>query len=214
MMRIVTFTKKIGLTFLLGGVFVACNYAPAPKPVIGKQNDSATQKTGTTTRQKVSSSPGAVISQNSIQPVNDIEISQADGKKFKFADVKGKVVLVDIWATFCPPCREQAPKLAELNKKYRDKGLVIIGLNIDEEKDRDLVKMFIKQAGVNYTVAYANEKISRAFLDGTEDDSGLGAPIPQLFLISREGKVIEHLIGDDPRHSISQLEELIAKQLN
>lgn len=181
---------------------VACNYAPPPKPVA--ESAASLPKT---------KAPGSVIVSNSLASVQAIELSQPDGKAFKFDDLKGKVLVIDVWATFCPPCRAQAPKLDELNRKYAAKGFAVVGLNIDEEKDHDLVKTFMKEVGINYTVAYASEKMSRAFLDGTEDETG-APPIPQTFIISRDGKVVEHLIGNDPRHTMSQIEETILKQLN
>lgn len=185
------------LVFCLAG----CDYAPPPKPVA----ESAPAR-----KAKV---PGDVIATKSIASVQSMEIQQPDGKPFKLDDLKGKVLLVDIWATFCPPCRAQAPKLDELNRKYASKGFAVVGLNIDKESDRDLVKTFMKEVGINYTVAYASEKMTRSFLDGTEDETG-EPPIPQTFIISRDGKVVEHLIGNDPRHTMSQIEETILKQLN
>ncbi len=203
-------TRKFALIIFVAAFILACDSAPPPKAT------SEVKPIETIARAKFSSpskEPGAVLREKNIQSVSADELLQPDGKKIKFGDLKGKVVLVDVWATFCAPCREQAPKLAALNQKYRDQGFMVVGLNIDEEQDRGLVKEFMQQAGINYTVAYASEKIQRAFLDGTEDNTGLGAPIPQLFLISREGKLVEHLIGSDPRHSMAQLEEAIAKQL-
>ncbi len=202
--------RKTALIIFIAALALACDTAPPPKAT------SEVQPVQTVARAKLSSpskEPGAVLREKNIQFVAGDELLQPDGKKIKFGDLKGKVILVDVWATFCGPCREQAPKLAALNQKYRDKGFMVVGLNIDEAQDRGLVKQFMQEVGINYTVAYASEKVQRAFLDGTEDDTGLGAPIPQLFLISREGKLVEHLIGNDPRHSIAELEEAITKQL-
>ncbi len=202
--------RKNSLIIFIAALALACDTAPPPKAT------SDVQPVQTTARAKlasISKEPGAVLREKNIQSVVGDELIQPDGKKIKFGDLKGKVVLVDIWATFCGPCRAQAPKLAALNQKYRDKGFVVVGLNIDKVEDRGLVKDFMQEAGITYTVAYASDKVQHSFLDGTEDDTGLGAPIPQLFLISREGKLVEHLIGSDPRHSMADLEEAITRQL-
>ena len=212
-MTTVTLTKRISIILLAALFFGACDNAPPPKAVSEIQPVSAAGNTASARRAGITKDPGAVLREKSIQAVNDIELSQSDGKSFKFADLRGKVILVDVWGTWCAPCVKQAPELAALQAKYRERGLAVVGLSLDKEDTRDQVLPFMKKAGINYTVAYANEKISRAFLDGTEDETN-EAPIPQLFVISRDGRVIEHLIGNDPRHSIAQLEEVLTKQLN
>lgn len=210
----VTSTKKICLFLLAAAVLSACSSAPPPKAVSEVMSPEAMAKTVSSNRKAQSKrSPGAVLRDSSIQAVNDLEMTQSDGKKFKFASLQGKVILVDVWATWCGPCREQTPKLAALQQKYRDKGLAVVGLTLDEKSEETEVLKFMKEAGVNYTIAYASDKVSGLFLDGTEDDTG-SAPIPQLFVIGKDGRVVEHLIGNNPSHSIARLEEVIAAQLN
>lgn len=209
-----TFTKKkICLLLLAAAILSACDSAPPPKAVSEVLSPEEMAKTVSSNRKAQSKAPGAVFRDKTIEAVKDWEMTQSDGKKFKFASLKGKVILVDVWATWCGPCREQAPKLAALQQKYRDKGLAVVGLSLDEKSDEAEVLKFMKEAGVNYTIAYAPDKVSGAFLDGTEDETG-SAPIPQLFIIGKDGRVIEHLIGNDPRHSIARLEEVITAQLN
>lgn len=208
-----TSTKKICLLLFAAAILSACDSAPPPKAVTEVLSREEMAKTVSANRKAKSSSPGAVIRDKTIQAVNDWEMTQPEGKKFKFASLKGKVILVDVWATWCGPCREQTPKLAALQEKYRDKGLAVVGLSLDEQSEEAEVLKFMKEAGVNYTIAYAPDKVSGAFLDGTEDETG-SAPIPQLFVIGKDGRVVEHLIGNDPRHSIARLEEVIVAQLN
>ena len=205
--------KKICLLLLTATVLSACNSTPPPKVASEVMSPEAMAKTVSSNRKPQSKTPGAVLRDKSIQSVNDNEMAQPDGKKFTFASLKGKVIVVDVWATWCGPCREQTPKLAALQQKYRAKGLAVVGLSLDEKSDEAEVLKFMKEAGVNYSIAYAPDKISGAFLNGTEDETG-SAPIPQLFVISRDGRVVEHLIGNDPRHSLARLEEVITAQLN
>jgi peroxiredoxin len=104
--------------------------------------------------------------------------------------------------------------LAELNKRYHDKGLAVIGLSLDDPKqDQKLVKDFIKQASINYTIAYPSRIVTDAFLKGTEDDTGQ-PPIPQLFIFGKNGKVVEHLIGERPGQGLEYLEQIVTQQLS
>lgn len=212
MMNTITFIKKYSLIFCTAAFVAACDSAPPPKAV-SEVVPAAAANTVSSKRVAKSKAPGVVLKEGTLQAINNLEVEQTDGKKFKFAGLQGKVILVDVWATWCGPCREQTPQLAALQQKYRERGLAVVGLSLDEKSDQKLVLDFMKQAGVNYPIVYASEKMSGAFLDGTEDETG-SAPIPQLFVISKEGRVVEHLIGSDPRHSIARLEEVITKELN
>ncbi len=150
---------------------------------------------------------------NSIEEALQTPIFRLDGGTFKLADFKGKVMLVDFWGTFCPPCVKQTPMLVELSKRYRDQGLEVVGLTSDEKSDQDKVDDFIKRFGVNYTIGYANSSVSKAFLKGTEDETG-APPLPQLFFISRDGRVVKHLIGDSPEHGLSYFEKIVTQELS
>lgn len=190
-----------GVVLAVSAFSMACNDAAAPRPVSG------TVAAISATADKVPA-PNAEAIQNAI----DVPIAKLDGGTFKLADYRGKVLIVDFWATYCPPCVKQAPQLAALNERYRDRGLAIVGLTSDEKDQQKLVEEFIKKAGINYAIGYDNSWLSTAFLKGTEDDTG-APPIPQLFVLSRDGRVIEHLIGEQPGR-IEYLEKVVNEQLN
>src|SRR5882672_2249312 len=145
--------------------------------------------------------------------VSNVEITKLDGGAFKLSDFQGKVLVVDFWATYCPPCVRQVPQLAELSRKYRDKGLEVVGLTSDERDDQAKVIEFLKKAGADYTVGYADQQLSSAFLRGTEDETG-APPIPQLFVISRDGRLVDHFIGEAPQRGIKDLEQVVSQQLS
>ncbi len=181
---------------------LACNMAAPPQPLERASEGALAAGSG----------PGAVKNETAIKDTLDVPITRLDGSIFRLDDFKGKVVMVDFWATYCPPCVRQAPQLAELSKRYRDQGLEVIGLTSDEKSDQSKVEEFIKRVGINYTIGYANNWVSGAFLRGTEDESG-APPIPQLFILSREGRVVEHLIGDSPQHGLPYLEKVVTREL-
>jgi peroxiredoxin len=142
----------------------------------------------------------------------DVPLAKLDGTSMKLSDLKGKVVVLDFWRTDCPPCVKWVPKLAKLHERYRDRGLEVVGLTSNEKSDQKLVEDFSKKFGVNYTVAYANTWLSRAFLKGSEDETG-GPPIPQLFVISRDGRVVEHHIGYNSDKDVENIEKVIVQEL-
>jgi thiol-disulfide isomerase/thioredoxin len=147
--------------------------------------------------------------QKAMKEALDVPLAGLDGKTLKISDFKGKVVVVDFWATWCPPCRKQVPELVRLHQRYRDQGLELIGLTEEEKTDQKKIEAFMKEYGVTYTIAYGNNWLSNAFLKGSQDETGQ-PPIPQVFVISRDGRVVDHLFASDPPEN---LENAVKQQL-
>ena len=105
-------------------------------------------------------------------------LQDVDGKTVSSDQVKGKVVVLDFWATWCGPCRSEIPGYVELQKKYGDAGLVIVGVSLDRVGPA-VVKKFIEEQKINYLVVMGDDKIAEAF-------GGVDA-IPTTFIIDRSG---------------------------
>ena len=125
------------------------------------------------------------------KPANlDFTFKDIHGKPFALSDYKGKVVLLDFWATWCPPCRKEIPGFIELFNTYKSRGLVVIGVSMDESTSD--VKKFAKQIKMNYPIVMGS---GRDDLAGTFGD----LPLPTSFVIARDGKICAKHDGFTPK---------------
>ena len=123
--------------------------------------------------------------------INNMGWTVSDGKHSLFSEYKGKVLVLDYYATWCNPCRKSIPHLIELQKKYQDQGLQVIGLNVGGPKDPEKVPGFAKELGIQYPLALPDEDLVAFMLS---DESA----IPQTFVFDREGMLVERVIGFSP----------------
>ena len=115
------------------------------------------------------------------QTAPEWQLRDLTGRSVKLSDFKGKVVILDFWATWCPPCRKEIPGFIDLQKKYVDKGLVVVGVSLDEQ-GAAIVQPFVKQLGMTYPVVIGDGQVVAAY-------GGIEA-IPTTFIIDRQGKVV------------------------
>lgn len=128
-------------------------------------------------------------------------LQDLDGKQVSSAELAGKVVLVDFWATWCPPCRKMIPGLVELQEKFRDRGLVVVGISLDEG-GAETVREFNRKFGVNYLSLLGDAEVVSAF--------GGVRGIPTSFLIDREGRIVSRHVGYIPRDDLqAEIEPLL-----
>ena len=127
-----------------------------------------------------------VAAEEALSPAPAWQLLDLEGKTVKGADFKGKIVVLNFWATWCVPCREEIPSLVELHQQYGDDGVIIVGASVDQG-GLDLVKRFVERFKMNYPVVIADEKMMRAF--------GNVEAVPTTFLIDRNGRVAGKHIG-------------------
>ncbi len=104
------------------------------------------------------------------------------------SDYKGKVVVLDFYATWCAPCREETPHLVQLQQQYHEQGLQVIGLNVGGADDRDQVSGYAKEFGIQYPLGFPDDEFADQYLSDNQN-------IPQAFVFDRSGKLVKRFIG-------------------
>lgn len=125
----------------------------------------------------------------------DFTLTTLNGKTLKLSDLRGKTVVLNFWATWCPPCKIELPWFVDLQKQYAPQGLEVIGIS-EDEGGKDQVAQFVKEMGVTYTVAIDDASVSEKYGD-VED-------LPTTFYIDRNGKIVEFAMGLLDRSEIEQ----------
>jgi len=124
------------------------------------------------------------------QQAPDFVLKDINGKNVKLSDYRGKVVILDFWATWCPPCRKGIPDLIDLQKKYGNE-LAVIGISLDQANTIKDVVPFYKSYGINYPVVYGDASVVQKY-------GGIEA-IPTSFVIDKKGNVVNKFVGLIPK---------------
>ncbi len=126
----------------------------------------------------------------------DFALKDSEGKDVRLSDYRGKVVLLDFWATWCGPCRIEIPWFTEMERQKKDQGFAVLGVSMDDDGWK-VVKPFISEMKMNYRVLLGNDQIAK-------DYGGLDA-LPTTFVIDREGKIAFAHVGLASRKDIDEV---------
>jgi peroxiredoxin len=119
-------------------------------------------------------------------PAPEFTLADISGKQVKLSDFRGKVVILDFWATWCPPCRMEVPHFISLYNDYKAHGLEIVGVSLDQNGIQAVVP-FVEQKGINYVSLIGNAQIARLY--------GGIRNIPTAFVIDRNGRIASKHVG-------------------
>jgi len=137
--------------------------------------------------------------------LNNLGWTLSDGKHSLFSEYKGKVLILDFYATWCTPCRKSVPHLIGLQKKFGDQGLQVIGLNVGGPGDEEEVSDFARELGIQYPLAIPDEELVTFLLSDID-------AIPQTFIFDRDGLLADRIIGFGPSAG-ARIDEVVESAL-
>ena len=182
------------LTFLIAILIFSFSCRPAAAPVsVGNKPIS------------VNGVPAKDAQSQPTKPVGEMGwTDRVDGNVQKVKDLRGRVVILDFWATYCGPCIEEIPHLMELKAKYGD-DLQVVGLHVGGDEDRPKVPEFIERLKITYPLAYPEDALT-AYVFGQQ------SAIPQTAIFDRTGKMVKKITGFDPTIKL-ELDEAVAAEI-
>ena len=125
----------------------------------------------------------------------------------KLGDYSGKVLFVNLWATWCGPCRSETPELVRLHKEFQSRGVEMVGLSTENpDASARSVSEFVREFNVDYQIGWAKPEVAQIMMQGRTS-------IPQSFIIARNGRIIRRFIGFSPDTTPTQLREALEQAL-
>ena len=144
---------------------------------------------------------GVLLAAAALLPLDETAFSRV------LAENKGKVVLVDFWATWCDPCRAELPQLLKLERKWHDRGLVLVTVSADSTDQEQAVLQFLERSRVRFPAFIKQVKDDEAFINAV--DKKWSGALPALFLYDRSGRRVTSFVGEveisDIEHAIEKL---------
>jgi thiol-disulfide isomerase/thioredoxin len=144
--------------------------------------------------------PQAAISQG--EPLYlDMPLNTVAGETIRLSDYRGKIVVVNYWATWCPPCLDEIPELAQFQRELASQGVQVIGIDFMERPNRERLSRFIKEKGINYPIVFGK---SSEMLKLAKTMGGVfGLPVTKF--LNREGKIVKSHVGGITLHELKRV---------
>jgi peroxiredoxin len=155
-------------------------------------------------RQHLPGAPGS-SSGNSVadkgKPAPDFTLTDLQGHAVRLKDLRGKAVVLNFWATWCPPCKEEIPWFVQMQKQYGAQGLQVVGVSMDDDGDQKAIAKFAAENSINYPILLGKEQVAQLY-------GGIDY-LPTTFYIDRRGVVVERVFGQPERSEIEQNVKLV-----
>ena len=141
-------------------------------------------------------------------PAFDFNFPDLNGKIHSMNDFRGQILVINFWATWCPPCVEEVPKLSNLYNRYKSRGIQVIGIALDKDS-LNLLDPFVKKHGITYPILVGNDQVVANLSAGSLGKNFKG--VPATFLFDRKGQIYKRFDGS---FDLEQLEESLQTLLN
>lgn len=203
---------RIAFTIVVLSLFAAfgvssCN-STDEKPGTGDTSTTTGARTPTTAPMARNAPPAPAPITFLPANVREVELKAVTGAPIKLSSYAGKVLVLNLWATWCGPCRLETPELVKLQKEFRKRGLEVVGLSTENpDATADSVRKFIQDYNVNYRVGWATPDVAITLMQGRD-------AIPQSFVIARDGRVVKRFVGFNQVSTPSLLKEAIQEALD
>jgi thiol-disulfide isomerase/thioredoxin len=179
------------------------------------ENNDKTKEQPKTENKKVEDNSGGL----KLYKMESIEISKEknvapnftwteNGTKKSLNDFKGKVVLLNFWATWCGPCKKEMPDLSKISEELKDKDFKMIGLNVFQQPSAPKIEDFLKTNALSYITVDGNDELVQAFAKASGNDM---SAVPTTFILNKDGKIVETLVGGKEKEAFLKV---INKYLN
>lgn len=177
------------IVFVLLAVALSSNCNPTD---VTSTNPSV--PTNTTTAPAKPAAPAKAMPVALPDEIREAANTTLDGKTLKLKDYEGKVLVLNLWATWCGPCRKEIPEMIQLHKDYKGRGVEFIGLTIEDDRGNtpEAVKEFAEQFKISYPVAWADQKLWVSLLSPNYG-------IPQTYVLTKDGRVLKKFVGYSPQ---------------
>jgi len=144
--------------------------------------------------------------------VRDTKVQTLDGKSIKLSDYEDKVLIVNLWATWCGPCKAEMPELIKMSQEYKSRGLVVLGLatTYNEQNDAERVKSFVRSYSVNYPIVWDDGTLTAPLVQTVHGPNS----IPQSFVISRDGRIVKYFAGFNPYSTPTLMRQAVEQALS
>lgn len=154
--------------------------------------------------------PGASVTLP--QELRDTSVHTLDGDSLRLSDFADKVVVLNIWATWCGPCRLEMPELVKMSNEYKSRGLVVLGIatTYNEHNDQTHVKEYIQSQNIPYKIIWDDGTLAGPLMQAVQAKS----VIPQSFVISRDGRIVKHFTGFSALSTPQLMREAVEEALN
>jgi len=201
----------IGLGLVGALSFASCNSNDQPK-VASTANSSAPNNPNNVAPPNVPNNAPPTAFVALPNGVREAKLQTLDGESLKLSDYTNKVLIVNIWATWCGPCRLEMPELVKISNEYKARGVVVLGLatTYNEQNDANHVRDYIKQQNVPYKIIWDDGTLAGPLVQAVQGRS----VIPQSFVISKDGRIVKHFQGFSAYSTPQLMRQAVEEALN